>query len=306
MSKNISIYDGPRITVSQLLGNPRTIPTRALELIRDNLVAEVLFRNGGAALSPVVQFERSAPLFLDGGPEVVGEFGEIPVFSAEGGEPQMAVGQKLALGIRVSREMRDFNKVGQVNKQVTQASNTFVRSNDKLAVAAFDAADVPEVAATAAWGAAGATPRGDIALAKSTVSGQLYQNDPDQPLGFIPDTIVMNPSVLPQLQDSDEFTKLFVGNIADQNIAYTGVLPSMLMGMTVLQSRFWPTDRVLVCERAVAGFYSDARPLEATPMYAEGGGPNGGPTESFRSDMSQIRAIAVDEPLSACWITGVA
>lgn len=301
----VSIHDGPQITVSQLLGNPRTIPTRAIELVRDNLIAEVLFRNGGAALGPAVKFEKSAPVFLDGGPEIVGEFGEIPVFDGEGGEPDFAIAQKLALGIRVSREMRDFNQIGEVNKKVRRASNTFIRSNDQLAIKALDGADVPEIPASAAWGDAGSTPRSDISLAKETVAGQLFEDDPNQPLGFIPDTIVMNPSLLPQLQDSDEFTKLFVGNIADQNIKYTGVLPSMLMGMTTLQSRFWPTDRVLVLERGVTGFYSDARALEATPMYGEGGGPNGGPTESWRSDMSQIRAIAVDEPLSACWITGV-
>lgn len=301
----VSIHDGQQITVSRLLGNPAVIPTRAIELIRNNIVAEALFRNGGGANSPVVQFERSAPVFLDGGPEVVGEYGEIPVLGSKGGAPQIAVGQKLALGIRVSREMRDFNKIDEVNKQIRQASNTFIRSNDKLAVAALDAADIPTVAADAVWSDPSGNPRSDITGAKETVATQLFENDPDQPLGFVPDTIVMNPGILPALEDNDEFTKLFVGNIADRNIAYTGVLPSRLSGLDVLTSRFWPMDRVLVCERGITGFYSDARALEATNMYAEGGGPNGGPTESFRSDMSQIRAIAVDEPLSACWITGV-
>ena len=41
-------------------------------------------------------------------------------------------------------------------------------------------------------------------------------------------------------------------------------------------------------------------------MYPEGNGPNGGPTESYRSDASYKRAIAVDQPKAAMWLTGVA
>jgi hypothetical protein len=50
---------------------------------------------------------------------------------------------------------------------------------------------------------------------------------------------------------------------------------------------------------------SDTRPLEATPVYPEGNGPNGGPTESFRSDTTRKRVLAVDQPLAACWINGI-
>jgi hypothetical protein len=62
---------------------------------------------------------------------------------------------------------------------------------------------------------------------------------------------------------------------------------------------------VLILERGTVGFYSDTRPLQFTAMYPEGNGPNGGPTESYRSDASHKRAIAVDQPKAAIWITGI-
>ncbi|WP_182359557.1 phage major capsid protein [Tomitella gaofuii] len=307
MTKSIvSIFDGPQVTVSQLLGSPTVIPTRVVELVRNNLLVEAIFRNGGKPASPVVQFTKSAPVFLDGGPEVVGEFGEIPVFGSDEAEPDFAVGHKIALGVRVSREMRDFNQLDRVNKQVRAASNTVIRSNEKSLQAALTGASLQSVAATDEWSASAGTPRHDIAAAIEKVNGAVFDGDSEQPLGYLADSIVVNPAVLPALMDSSEFKGLFTGNIADQNIAYTGVLPSSLMGMTVFTSRFWPKTKALVLQRGITGFYADPRPMEATGMYGEGGGPNGGPTESWRSDVSQIRAVGVDEPLSACWISGIA
>jgi hypothetical protein len=61
----------------------------------------------------------------------------------------------------------------------------------------------------------------------------------------------------------------------------------------------------LVLQRNVVGAISDERPLGATPMYPEGGGGNGGKTESFRTDMTRASAIAIDQPKCACVITGV-
>ena len=80
---------------------------------------------------------------------------------------------------------------------------------------------------------------------------------------------------------------------------------AVVMGMLGLKARFWPNDRVLVCQRKTMGFYTDPRPLEVTPLYPEGNGPNGGPTESHRSDATMKRGMGIDQPLAACWITGV-
>lgn len=301
----VSIDDGQNITVDQVMGNSRAIPMRVLDLVRDNIIGEALFRNAGNPGSLLVQFQRSTPLFLDGDPEAVAEFGEIPVFDLGEGLPEVARGVKVGAGVRISREMRDFNQIDKVRKQVTGTANTVIRANDAGFRSALEAASVPEVAATAAWEDAISKIRSDIKEAAKTIASALHDGDPTKPKGYVPDTIALNSSLLYDFMDNEEFNKIYVGNVADQSITYTGKLPNKVLNLNVLHSPLWPMDRALVCQRGVTGFYADPRPLEGTGLYPEGGGPNGGPTETWRSDTTQIRIIGVDEPESACWITGL-
>jgi hypothetical protein len=68
---------------------------------------------------------------------------------------------------------------------------------------------------------------------------------------------------------------------------YVGALPDVVLGFNVLLVADVPDrTRVFILERGTVGFYSDTRPLQFTAMYPEGNGPNGGPTESYRSDAS--------------------
>lgn len=301
----VSIDDGKLISVDDVLGDPKAIPQRVIDLVRDNIVGETMFRNAGNPGGLLVQFERMKPRFLDGGPEGVAEFGEIPVFGTDAGEPDVARGLKLGVAVRVSREMKDFNKIDKLRTDVAAASNTVIRANDAAFRATLDAANVPTVAASAAWDVTAATPRRDIKNAMKSVATAVFDGDQDQPMGFVPDTLVLNSALLYDFMDSDEFKSVYSGDIAHENVAFTGVLPGTIMGLTVLHSPLWPLAKGLVLQRGITGFYADARPLEGTSLYGEGGGPNGGPTESWRSDITQIRAIGVDEPLSACWITGL-
>lgn len=301
----VSIDDGKLISVDDVMGDPKAIPQRVIDLVRDNIVGETMFRNAGNPGGLLVQFERMKPRFLDGEPEGVAEFGEIPVFGTDMGEPDVARGLKIGAAVRISREMKDFNQIDKLRQDVAAASNTLIRANDAGFRATLAAANVPSIAAAAAWNTTGAKAYDDIIDAVDKVGTALYENDPNQPLGFVADTLVINPSNLRAWAKSDDYKGLFIGNMASENVAFKGALPEKLLGLTVLASPLWPLDKALVMQRGVTGFYADARPLQGTPLYGEGGGPNGGPTESFRSDMTQIRAIGVDEPLSACWITGL-
>ncbi|OZC62767.1 hypothetical protein CH276_14205 [Rhodococcus sp. 06-470-2] len=302
----VSIDDGRNITVDQIMGQPKAIPQRVIDLVRDNIIGEAMFRNAGNPGSLLVQFERSVPLFLDGNPEAVAEFGEIPVFDLGEGLPEVARGVKTAAAVRVSREMRDFNQIDKLRKQITGTANTIIQANDLGFRSALEAASVPEVAATAEWEDATSKIRSDIKEAAKLVAGALHNGDPTKPKGYRPDTLVLNSALLYDFMDNEEFNKIYVGNVADQSITYTGLLPNKVLNLNVLHSPLWPIDRGLVCQRGITGFYADPRPLEGTGMYPEGGGPNGGSTESWRSDTTQIRMIGVDEPESACWISGIA
>ncbi|PZT99482.1 MAG: hypothetical protein DI630_16835 [Gordonia sp. (in: high G+C Gram-positive bacteria)] len=305
----VSVSDGGRLTVSDLVANPLWIPTKLKELMENQFISEALFRNGGNNPNGVVAYREGDPLFLDDDVADVAEFGEIPVSAGSRGVPRTAFAVKKGLGVRVSKEMIDENNVGEVQRQMTALQNTFIRANDRGAKALLQSSAVPTIAVTTAWDQAGGKPRTDITKAIDTVSSAApvapAATSADEYYGFEPDTMIAHPGLLATLMDNDQILKIYNGNIADQSIAYTGVFPGQIYGLNIIKSRTFPKDRILIMQRGVAGFYSDTRPLQFTGLYPEGNGPNGGPRETWRSDASHKRALGLDQPKAAVWLTGV-
>lgn len=309
----VSISDGPRITVSELIKNPLFVPTKLMELMKNQFISEALFRNAGGNPSGVVAYNEGNPSFLEDDIADVAEFGEIPVSAGARGLPRVAFAVKKALGIEISKEMIDENKIGLVNDQMTQLRNTFIRANDRSAKTLLQSPVIPTIAVATPWTNTAGKPRTDIATAIETITTAAPTDwpqgigSPDEYYGFLPDTIVMHPGLLATLIDNDQFMKVYISNpLSPQSPAYVGALPAQVMGLDVIQSRTFPLDRVLILQRNVVGFYSDTRPLQFTQLYPEGNGPNGGPRETWRSDASHKRAIAVDQPKAAVWLTAVA
>lgn len=302
----VSISDGPRLTVSELVKNPLFIPTKLKQLMENQFISEALLRNGGRNDAGVVRFREGDPTFLDDDVQDVAEFGEIPVSSGALGLPRVAFATKKALGVRVSKEMIDENNIDAVNKQLTGLRNTFIRANDRAAKALLSSAAVPTMAVTDPWDDPAGKPRTDLARAIEEVSTAAPDEaTEDEYYGFEPDTIVLHPGLLATLMDNEQILKIYQGNVANESIAYTGAIPGTIMGLNVIKSRSWPVDRALVLERGTIGFYSDTRPLQFTSLYAEGGGPNGGPRETWRSDASHKRAMGLDQPKAGLWLTGL-
>lgn len=303
----VSVTDGPRITINDLVGNPKIVPTKIIELLANNFLSESLLRDAGPNVNGMVSYNESTPLYLDEGPEPVAEFAEIPVTAGALGLSKIAVSQKIARGVRVSKEMRDEGRLDLAQTQITQLVNTFIRNDDRALRHLLTNSAIPEIPAAAAWTDGAGNPRHDIATAMERVGSASLSGDADgdDTMGFIADTIVLPASITPVLMNNDKFIDVYKDSLAAEDIRYTGKLASQIMGMTALQSRSWPLDRVLVIERRTVGFYSDTRALQSTAMYPEGGGPNGGPTESWRSDTSRKRVNGIDQPLAACWITGI-
>jgi hypothetical protein len=102
----VSISDGPRVTVADLIGSPMMVPTRLKELMTNIFLSEALLRNAGGNPSGLVGYSEGDPSFLDGDVQDVAEFGEIPVSAGRMGVPRVAIATKRALGVRVSRESR--------------------------------------------------------------------------------------------------------------------------------------------------------------------------------------------------------
>lgn len=303
-----SVSDGSNITVRDLIGAPMMIPARIIDMLNNSFLTDVIFRNAGQNVNGLVGFEADTPLFLAGDVEDVGEYGEIPVAIGQRGTPRIAVGVKRGLGVRVSREMRDENRLDDVNRQLRQLVNTMIRAEERALRALLLATpNIPTIAASVPWTSPSAVIRHDIAAAQEKIASARPAADltTEDFLGFEADTMILPGNITPVLLDNEQFLKVYSGEAAQENIAYTGRLPGDVLGLAPLKTRFWDNTRVLVLQRGEIGFRSDTRPLEATGLYPEGNGPNGGPTESWRSDTTRKRVLGVDQGLAACWITGV-
>lgn len=302
----VSINDGSRLTVDTLVKNPLWIPTKVKELIENQFISESLLRNAGKNDAGVVLFQEGDPTFLDDDVQDIAEFGEIPVSSGRLGLPRAAYSTLKGLGVRVTKQMIDKNQIDLVNKQIKGLANTFIRANDRGAKALFQSAAVPTMPVSEAWDTPNGKPRTDLTQAIEIISTAApVDASADEYYGFMPDTIVLHPGLLATLMDNEQILKVYQGNVANESIAYTGAIPGTLLGLNVIESRTFPVNKALILERGTVGFYSDTRPWQMTSLYPEGNGPNGGPRETWRSDATHERAIALDQPKAALWLTGL-
>lgn len=305
----ISSRDGQRTTVNAMMKSPRIIPRRILKMLDQEFLTDVILRNAGGNNSGVVRYWESTPLFANVDAAVVSEFGQIPVTTGNLGKPKVAHVEKRGLGVRVSREMRDRNDVDAVNTQIIQVRNTMTRTWEDAFLTQFLAnPNVHTTAASTPWSGTSTTIRKDINTARFTIKNSAADVAGKQKFGFVPNLLVLPMESETDFLDSDEVSKPYVGNIASSNLQYTGKLPNRFLNLDVVVS--WrlgdlaPGTAILL-ERKTVGGYSDERVLQATPMYGEGGGPNGGPNESWRSDTTRGSALFVDQPLAASLITGI-
>ncbi len=298
----LTLDGGRKTTVDDIRNNPLILPARILELLDGQFIDDVLLRYEGDAST--IAFEEGTSLFLDSEVQELIEFEEIPVAGMQRGLQRLAIATKKGLGVRVSEDMRRENNMAAINRQVTALVNTLIRARFVAMRQLVLNPAIPSIPASAAWDTSSGRPRRDFAAAQEVIASA-GDDTAGTTFGYEADTTVVPGSITPVLLDNEDFLKVYRGNIAGESIAYTGKLPQDILGMLGLKARFWPSDRVLVCQRKTLGFYTDPRPLEVTPLYPEGNGPNGGPTESHRTDATMKRGEGIDNPLAACWITGV-
>lgn len=309
-TKIVSVQDGPRLTVSQLVKSPTLIPKRVLRMMDQVFLADSLLRKAGDAPGGSVLFFESTPLFAADDPAILDEFSEIPTTNGSLGTPKVARVVRRALGLRVSKQMIDRNNVDAVNIQMTQIRNTMVRAwEDALLSAIMANADVQVATTDVAWTASTGTHiRSDVNGAKYLIKQAAADADGKQKFGYEADTLVISTEIEQDFLSSDEVTKPYVGNAATANLLFTGKLPQKFLGLDVVVSwrlSAYVAGGAMVLQRKLFGGISDERPLQATPLYGEGNGPNGGPTESWRTDITRASAIFLDQPKAVVLIEGV-
>lgn len=305
-----SIYDGDRVTVSEMIGEPTFIPERIRESLDGAFLENLLFRDGGSN-EGVVAFRESAAPYLNDDAENVAEFAEIPVSDLNLGRLRSAFAVKTALGVRASYEMIKFNKLDLLNKQIDALQKTFVRTSVKSSLAAFDAANVPEVTAKTAWtDQAAADPAFDVFEAIDAVTSAKV-DDSDEYFDYVPDVLVAHPRVINALFRADKVQDKYIGDAASENplfAGYRGVRPETAFGLRLVESRYLDPTEAIIMEAGAAGFHSDTIPFQVSGFYNEGAPADVstmGPFMSQRCDAVHKRAIAVDNPKAVIRIKGV-
>lgn len=305
----VSSQDGPRLTVSMMLKSPTLIPKRILRLLDSAFLVDAVLRNAEDAPSGTVLYFESTPLFATDNPTILTEFGEIPVTSGSLGTPKVSRVVRRAFGLRVSKTMIDRNNTDLVNVQVTQIRNTMIRAwEDAFFSAVVANAGVQVISTDQSWQSASSHIRQDINAAKFLVKTAAADAGGQQRFGYQADTLVISDVTEADFLNSTEINAVYQGNTADESLKYTGKLPNKFLGLDVVvswrMSAYFPSG-AMVMQRKVFGGVSDERPMSATPMYGEGGGPNGGPREAFRTDVTRASAIFFDQPKAVCLIAGV-
>lgn len=305
----VSAGDGVRVTVNQLVASPRVIPMRILAMMENQFIADSILRDGGDMPGGVAQFWESTPLFADSGSAIREEFAEYRIVTTSLGIPSIAVTVNRGLSIMVSEEMRRRNQMDRVTTQMTQVKNTMVRDWDTaFRNSIINNASIPvhvagkEIDGTgtaAPWDVGTPKIRKDILLAQRIIKQAITGDQADNFLGFIPDTMVISTSDSDLILLDSTFNNVYQGNIANENLLYTGLFPNKILGLDTLMAPTWPSGTVLVCQRSVLGFIGNERPTQATPLYEKQ------ETETWRSDVSRISGMGIDQPLAACLITGV-
>lgn len=300
-----SAYTDEKMTVDRMVGDPTWIQSFLGEWLDKTDIADVIFREGGPN-DGLVAFREAAAPFLNDEPENLAEFAEIPVSDMNTGKLRSIIGQRVALGIRISRDMRKKNQLHFVTNQLIALRNTMVKSGIDSSIQAFKSADVQTLNVTLDWENADAMPIKDVRQAKRMVSNFRAPNAPDKKMGYSADTFLVSESNLELALWHDSTQKFYRGNIASENPLYKGDNPASIAGMRIMSHPLLDDDETYILQRGVAGFRSDEDPLTITELYAPNGENGfGGSTQSWRADAFQKRIIGLDNPGAVVRLVGV-
>jgi hypothetical protein len=295
---------GPRITVNAMVKDPLIIRARMLNMMNQQFIMEALLRKAPPAEAGVILYNESTPLFTDDDASVIAEAAEIPLVQGQDGIPKAAFTIKTGFGIEITIEMKNRNRVDQVNTRMVQVRNTIRRHWERRLFAAFAAA-VPAgntitLAAGSEWD--GTTPgiRGNLIDAMQLIREAKVPDQDDSFLGFEPDTIVLSTRTATMIMKDDDFRKVYEGSpLAVKNPFYTGQLEKQAFGLNWITSRFMTDDEVYLAEAKTIGGYSDERALEVSPTYPDRD------REIWRSNVIRQTGIFVDQPFALAKIANI-
>lgn len=309
---NVSTGKGPSYTLDQLRKNPSWIQQIAYRLADNIFIADYLLRKGPPATGGAIAFKEAEPLFATTQPDVIAEYGEIPSTDFTTGGYVTRATTKRGFGVRMSQEMIDRNDTATFARNTTKAINTMKLGWDRLFFNEVKTnAQIPTMTSSLAavsggWLDATTGIRKDVANAMYEIQSAHGPNSTDERFNYEPDTLVVHPALVSAWIDNEEINKVFMASDkVDEAPRYKFVFPRKFFGLNIVTSFEMPVNgsgepsAALMLQRNETGFISDERPFRVTPMYEDKD------TESWRSNMTRISTMGIDNPLSAIWITGI-
>jgi hypothetical protein len=181
-----------------------------------------------------------------------------------------------------------------------QVKNSIIQAWDAAFIAALVGnGSVNTFTAAGVWSGASYDIRTDILSAAKLIDTAVDAQG--STFGFEADVLVVNKTTKYDILRSSQFQTPYVGNIASENLKYTGVLPQKLLNYdtVVVPSSILANGTAILMQRNVAGFIADEVPLNATALYRDE------PRKIWRSDVQRVSAIGFDQPKAACIISGI-
>lgn len=312
LNRITSVDDGPRLTVAQLVKSPTLVPKRILQMAGQGFMVDQLLRQGPPIPGGSLIFSESEPMYANDAPMNVEEFGEIPLTTTSTGQMKVAKSVKKALGFRISQESIDRNNFDKVSLDMTKLKNSFAKAYEDLFLTTLLAA-LPTLAASGAGGwvnttasTAGQGIYADLVHGTYNISNadqDTSDGTGEQKFHFDADTIVLNDKVAKLLLLNADITKILqVGNVASSQPLVTGNATDTFLkafGLKLITSWRLSPDKAILLQSKVVGGVSDERSMGATPLYEHR------PTETWRTDVSRMSAVFVDQPKAGLVITGI-
>jgi len=111
--------------------------------------------------------------------------------------------------------------------------------------------------------------------------------------------LIINHGTKNTLLQSSTFAAPYIGDIASENLVYTGTLPQKIFNLDVLVSRQVPAGNAIIMQRNRCGFFADELPFSAGPLYRQE------EKKVWRSDTQRSSAVGLDQPLAISLLSGV-
>jgi len=296
----ITSQDGPKITLNAYLKDPLLVPTVTVQMMDQGFLADAILRHVGQADAGVVRYSESTPIYADSTVRVRAEMAEVPIAQGSMGQPNSTYTSDRSLSVVITDEDKRRSNIDKLNVRMMQVKNSIIQAWDQAFVAAVTGnPSVNTFTASGVWSGASYDIRNDILSAAKLID--TATDAQGSQFGFEADVLIVNKNTKYDILRSNQFQTPYVGDIASENLKYTGVLPQKLLNFDVVTvpTTILATGTAILLQRNVSGFIADEVPLNATALYRDE------PRKLWRSDVQRVSAVGLDQPKSVTLITGI-